>query len=481
METETQETPLSSTHYPLYYTTRTICPECNELVTGRIVARGDRIVIERQCPEHGYFEGLICSDRNWYESLPQFYVEGIAPLNPIHPINLGCPHDCGLCEAHSQIAGTLAIDVSNKCNSNCPCCITTNPGTFEMTVAEVEQAVEAVLKNQTTVGSATLTGGEPTIHPLFFKMVDALTRPEINRIAINTNGRRIAEDDEFVRKLATKKNLYVSLHYDGPHSVELRGIDHAVQVRAARRLNDHRVDMVPVILAAKGYNDTELYSLIEELFTRYDMVRSLTVSLFAFAGENGSRFAFDPMTRLTIPEALDSIEASSGGKIKKSDFIPIPMQNPMCTAIGYFLLMDNELTPLFQFGELSRIIHFIKNGHFAKLTPEFTLFIRDTINEMDASPDKYPDAEKLLDKFKRLVQMLFPIGRDIGQRERERLAEEHIRVVFLYQMMDSWSFDYKRLSRCSCQHAFPDGTIVPACSLHCYQHTVDEKFRVSRQ
>ena len=476
METNFENNQISSAKLPLYYSTKTLCPVCNNLVAGKVVAKNGQVFIERQCPDHGFYEGLVCSDMVWYERLPQFYAEGMKPSNPLNTISKGCPNDCGLCNAHSQIAGVLAIEVSNKCNSSCPCCITHNLNTFELTVHDVENIVNTTLKNQVSINTASLTGGEPTIHPNFFEILEILNRPEIDFISINTNGIRIANDEDFVKKLAAIKNIYISLHYDGVHSKQLRGIEHSVQVKAANRLNEYGIDMVPIILVAKGYNDVESGTIIENLFTNYPTIKSITVSLMAYTGENGSRFKFNPLTRLTIPETLDTIEKSSKMQIKKADFIPIPMPNPMCTAIGYFLFMDNEITPLFQFGELNQIINYLKNGHFAKLTPEFSLFIRDSINEIYASPEKFPNSDKLLRKIKNLYKLLFPQNQNISNKEREQIAAKYLRVVYLYQMMDSWSFDSKRLSRCSCQHGFPDGRIIPTCSYYSYHSKFDGRY-----
>ncbi len=341
-------------------------------------------------------------------------------------------------------------------------------------LGDVENAIKAALKNQSSINTATLSGGEPTIHPHFFELLEVLNRPDIDYVSVNTNGIRIANDEQFVKELASKKDVHISLHYDGVHSKQLRGIDHSVQVRAAKRLNEYGIDMVPVILVAKGYNDVEAGSIIMDLFTNYPAARSVNVSLMAYTGENGSRFAFNPATRLTIPEALESIEKSSHGQIRKADFIPIPMPNPLCTAIGYFLFMDNEFTSLFQFGELTQIVEFLKKGHFAKLTAEFSTYIRDTINDIYASPEKYPDSEKLLKKIKKLYQLLFPQGQSISDKERQQRAAKYLRVIYLYQMMDSWTFDSKRLSRCSCQHGFPDGTIIPTCGFYAYHHNGDK-------
>lgn len=457
--------------YPLYYTTRTLCPVCSALVPGKTVARGDRVFLERRCPEHGFFEGLICSDREWYERLPLFTAETTRPQSPRNISTFGCPDDCGLCTAHTQIAGVLAIEITNTCNINCPCCITYNDRTVELTPDDVDRVVRTALNNQRSINTVTLTGGEPTIHPRFFEILDILHRPEIDYVSINTNGIRIASDETFVRRLAERKNIHVSLHYDGPHARDLRGVDHSVQVKAARRLEQFGVEMVPVMLVAKGCNAAEAGSIIDSLFTEHAMVKSVTVSLMAYTGENGSRFAGDPSERLTIPEALESIERSSRGKLRKADFIPLPMPNPLCTAISYYLYMDQELTPLFQFAELERVIGHLKNGHFATMTPEFSEYLRDTISAIYAAPDRWPGSEAILHKLRRLYQRLYPVGRSIDEEERRHIAAQHLRIVYLYQMMDSWSFDTKRLSRCSCQHGFADGRIIPTCAYYAYhQH-----------
>src|SRR3990172_11396602 len=93
----------------LYYDTRSLCPECLALVRGKVLARGGRVLLTRTCPEHGAFEGLVCSDVGWYERLPLFDVAGVPPKGPRTPSKRGCPEDCGLCSRHQQIAGAVAI------------------------------------------------------------------------------------------------------------------------------------------------------------------------------------------------------------------------------------------------------------------------------------------------------------------------------------------------------------------------------------
>jgi uncharacterized radical SAM superfamily Fe-S cluster-containing enzyme len=473
--TETKLSPADRSK--LYYDTRSLCPECYELVPGKVVAKGEQVFVERTCPKHGFFEALACSDRTWYERLPLFFTDTVKPANPLEAPRKGCPEDCGLCGSHTQVAGTAAIEISNSCNGECPVCLADNQKTFELSVAEVQEAVNAVLKNQKHVDVVTLSGGEPTIHPKLFEIIESLDRPEISRIAINSNGIRIAKDEEFVKHLAKMKKVYVSLHYDGPNAKALRGIDHQTQTAAVEQLQKHGVEMAPVILAAKGVNDKDLGWIVEKLLLTYPSIKGIVLTLMTYTGK-GEKFPGDPKTRLTIPEALDCIEEGTAGRIKKYDFMPIPMPNPMCASIGYFLLMDGELTPLIQFGEIDQVVNHVKKGHFGTLTPEFAQFIRDTIDRVWAHPDQFPQSDKLLKKLKRLLTELFPQGDAISNEEREKRAAQYLRIVYLMQFMDSWTYDSKRMTRCACQHVLPGGKIVPSCGYYTYHRRFDPRFKV---
>lgn len=458
-----------------YYSTRSLCPVCYELVPGRIFKRDGGVFVHRSCKEHGDFEALTCSDVAWYESLPRYMTEGVRPKAPQTEVALGCPDDCGLCGNHRQIAGTAAIEISNHCNASCPACLAQNEGSFELSVDDVEQAVEKVLQNQDALGVVTLSGGEPTIHPQIEEMLTRLDRPEIERIALNSNGLRIAEDDAFVARLAEQQKIYVCLHYDGDNAIGLRGIEHAVQKRALDRLRDAGVDVVPLVLAAQGVNDHTLGEVVLRLLTDYENVKSVHLSMMTYTGQGGAGFPGDPLTRLTIPGALDRLEESSGGALRKRDFMPLTMPNPMCAAIGYFLTMDGELTPLIPLADRDRVIEATKTGLFGTVNADFEALLRDTIDDIYANPERHPDAPKLLSKFKRLVEAVFPPG-GCDRATQLRAAERYIKSVYLFQFMDAWTFDTRRLSKCSCQHVMPDGKIISSCGYYTYHRRQDPRF-----
>jgi 7,8-dihydro-6-hydroxymethylpterin dimethyltransferase len=460
----------------LYYPTTSMCPSCSRLVPGRVVGGPAGVFVERSCPEHGPFKGLACGDTRWWDWLPKFDVPPVRPKTNSGPIERGCPSDCGLCAAHRQIAGTAAIEISNRCNANCPTCLANNQKTFELGPDEVRACVERLFRAQGRVDALAISGGEPTIHPKIFEIIQEIERFDgVDRIALNTNGIRIAEDDAFLDELAKHPRVYVSLHHDGPGAKVLRGVPFATQQRALDRLGTWGIDAVPLILAARGINDGELGELCRSLLAR-PKVRSVILSMMTFAGANGSRFPGDPLTRLTIPGAIDALEESSSGAFRRRDFMPLPMPNPLCAAIGYYLVQDGTWTALLPLGELDEIIEATKNANFAEVD-RVSGFLREAIDRLWAMKDRTEENELALARLRVLLDSLYPVDRPMSPKERLVIVEQRVKTIYLLQMMDAWSFDSRRLSKCSCQHLFPDGNVVPSCGYYAYHRRFDERFQ----
>lgn len=460
----------------VYYQTRSLCPTCEKLVPAKVFSRDGAVYIGKTCQEHGHAEGLVCSDVAWFEDLDQFDVEPIRPKVAFASVKKGCPDDCGLCESHRQIAGTATIEISNKCNANCPICLADNKATFEITPAEVGKMIDDLLLVQDAVHTVTLSGGEPTIHPKLFEILDTLQRPEVERIAINSNGIRICNDDAFLDRLATYNNIYITLHFDGTQSKLIRGIEHEYQAKALDRLLAWKIPVAPTIVAVKDVNESELGSLVKDLLLRSVHIKTVLLSMMTYTGSGGSDFQGDPLERLTVTGALDALEKGSGGVIKKSDFVPVTMPNPVCTAIGYYLVDEGELTPLLPLGDMASVIEYTKNSNLGEITFELEYLFKHIIDNVYANPDKFDDPEKILHKFKRLLTTLFPEGRTISKAERRHLAEERIKSIYLFQLMDKWNFDTSRLNKCMCQHLFPGKKMIPSCAYYSYHRAQDPRF-----
>ena len=70
-------------------------------------------------------------------------------------------------------------------------------------LATIERMLDAVVANEGRPDVVQISGGEPTLHPDFFR--DARSRAQarpIQHLMVNTNGIRIARDPEFAERLA---------------------------------------------------------------------------------------------------------------------------------------------------------------------------------------------------------------------------------------------------------------------------------------
>ena len=62
--------------------------------------------------------------------------------------------------------------------------------------------LDSIVANEAQPDIVQISGGEPTIHPQFFEVLDAAKRRPIRHLMVNTNGIRIAQDEAFAERLA---------------------------------------------------------------------------------------------------------------------------------------------------------------------------------------------------------------------------------------------------------------------------------------
>ena len=102
-------------------------------------------------------------------------------------------------------------------------------------------------------------------------------------------------------------------------------------------------------------------------------------------------------------------------------------------------------------------------------------FFGEMINNIYANHHAFSDADRTLRQLRTFVGRLFA-GERRSAAERQALAEESIKTVFIIQFMDGWTFDTKRLSKCSCQHLLPGNRWVPSCGYYAFHRQRDARF-----
>ena len=103
--------------------TRSLCPECLQIIPAEIFERDGKVWIRKICIKHGEFEDVYWGDYQMYKKAMKFAHDGKGISNPdIKEDSPLCPVNCGLCKIHKSHTALGNIVVTNRCDLACFYC-----------------------------------------------------------------------------------------------------------------------------------------------------------------------------------------------------------------------------------------------------------------------------------------------------------------------------------------------------------------------
>ena len=294
--------------YVFYELTRSICPECRQVIDAHIILRDNKVYMRKRCREHGQFEALVYADAQAYTSAAKFNKPGTVPLAFSSEVHHGCPYDCGLCPDHQQHTCLGIIEVNSACNMECPLCFANAGPGFNLTLEEVEDILDHLVETEGNPEVVQFSGGEPSIHPQIIEMMRAAKARNIKYVMLNTNGKRIADDDVFLAALSElRPSIY--FQFDGFARETYRLIRNEPDIleqklRALDRLAAIGCSVVLVPAVERGINLHEVGEIVK-FGIAHPAVRGIN---FQPAFHAGRHLPFDPLQRLTLPDILQEVE-----------------------------------------------------------------------------------------------------------------------------------------------------------------------------
>ncbi|MCB0619978.1 MAG: radical SAM protein [Saprospiraceae bacterium] len=435
--------------YIYYDYTVSLCNHCLKKVDAKIVFEDDRVFMLKNCREHGFQKVLIATDVAYYKQIRNYNKASEYPLRPTTRTEFGCPYDCGLCPDHEQHSCLTLIEVTDRCNLQCPTCYAGSSPTYgrHRTLEEIGRMLDRIVESEGEPDVVQISGGEPTIHPQFFEILDLAKTKPIKHLMLNTNGVRIAGDPAFAERLAGyMPDFEVYLQFDSfkPEALRrLRGKDLTkVRMQALEHLNKLDLSTTLVVTLQKGVNDDEIGSIIE-FALQQPCVRGVTFQPTQIAGRLED---FDPATdRLTPTEIRQAILAQSG-IFEPADLIPVPC-NPDALTMGYVLKLEGEVFPLTRF-----------------LDPEMLLNNAGNTIVYEQDPELHRHVLKMFStgiSVDRAEQDLHHLLCCLPQVSAPQLSYRNLFRVIIMNFMDAYDFDVRAIKK-SCVHiVHKDGRIVP--------------------
>lgn len=436
--------------YLFYELTNSICSQCLRRVEAKVIFQDGCVYLQKHCPEHRFEKVLISTDVEYYKLSRQMLKPGQMPLRFNTPIKYGCPYDCGLCPDHEQHSCLTLIEVTDQCNLECPVCYAESSPKRQThrSMAVIEAMLDAVVRNEGKPDVVQISGGEPTIHPQFFEILDTAKSRPIKHLMINTNGVRIAREREFAARLRDyMPGFEVYLQFDSLEERplrELRGADlRDVRLRALDHLNEFGISATLVVTVKKGLNDGELGRIIE-FALKQPCVRGVTFQPVQAAGRLEG---YDPARdRLTLSEVRRNILDQSD-VFKPEDIIPVPC-HPDCLAMGYALKMGGKVTPLTGLMDPRLLLQGEGNTIMYEKSPSVK---QEVVRLFSTSHSPQSAAGSLKQLLCCLPKVAAPEG----------IAYDNVFRVLIVQFLDAYNFDVRSVKK-SCIHiAHPDGRIIP--------------------
>lgn len=429
--------------------TTSLCETCLELVPAKVIGEDDAVYYLKRCREHGVQKTLIANDIAYWKSQRDWLKPGDRPLSAATRTEYGCPYDCGLCPDHEQHSCLAIIEINEACNLSCPVCFADSSVKREAhrPLAEIEAMLDVIVAAEGEPDLVQLSGGEPTIHPQFWDILDAAKARPIRHLMINTNGLRIAREAGFAKRLATyMPSFEVYLQFDSLKRdtlMNLRGADLTrVRIEALEALERENISTTLVVTLKKGVNDDEVADIVR-FALGWRCVRGVTFQPIQDAGRNDG---FDAKRhRIVLTEVRRRI--AEAGVFSLDDLIPLPC-NPEQICIGYGLRNGREVRPVTAMLPRDLFVAAAPNTVTFESYPELR---RQVFELLSLSTAQGNTSEKLASLLCCLPEAAVP----------QEVAYENTFRVVVSQFLDRFNFDLGTVKR-SCVHFVqPDGTIIP--------------------
>ena len=312
--------------------TKSVCPVCLRVLEAQKTVGEHGIYLNKTCPEHGAFSALI-----WEGSIKEYFMwngESSAidpPVNGKEP-QRGCPNDCGLCSAHLRKGCCMLLELTRRCNLECPVCYASaGKCGDDPNIEDIERQYDFLMAHGGPF-NIQLSGGEPTLREDLPEIIWLGRQKGFTFFQLNTNGIRLAAEPDYAKSLKAAGLNTVFLQFDGMSDAvyeALRGRPllreklAAIESCAAAGLG---IVLVPVI--APGVNEEEAGGILRLAMTRMPYVRGVHCQPLSYFGRCALKRAERPVT---IPRMLRLIEKQTEGMMKYADFCGGGAESPYCS------------------------------------------------------------------------------------------------------------------------------------------------------
>jgi 7,8-dihydro-6-hydroxymethylpterin dimethyltransferase len=461
----------------LLHETTSLCGTCKNALPARVVDRGGEAWMTKACPAHGPQAVRLSPSASWYEATRAIGTRAVPPPRARKEVERGCPFDCGPCTSHSQKIRMPVVTITSACDLACPVCYVHNKNddAFHMSTDEFGRVLDRLVEGAGgDLDLINLTGGEPTLHPQLLELVRMCHARGIHRVSVCSHGLGLAKEPALLAGLRDEgARIALSFDtFDPAVDKELKGVRSVdAKLRALELLDRHGVDVTLIPVMTRGRNDREIGRIID-LGVRTSCVRHLEVHTVTYTGQGGA--SFDRSGRISMLEVLERIEETTGGLLRRDDFVASPCTHPLCYQIAYLLVDDQGGPPIpfTRFMPRETLYAALGDHLYLEPNPKLERAVQDAIDGLwSAGGD-----ERTLRLLNQLTRSLFPPGKPLKPAEALRRSERAVKAIYVHSHMDEETFDTERAAQCCDSNVYADGTSVPVCNYNVLYREKEPRF-----
>ncbi|MCX6815020.1 MAG: radical SAM protein [Candidatus Aenigmarchaeota archaeon] len=479
--------------------TQSVCPECQKVLPAEIFERDGKVWIKKTCSTHGDFEELYWGDYQMYEKARSFARDGKGVSNPnVEKENPICPNDCGLCKMHKSHTALANIVVTNRCDLACWYCFyyAQKMGyVYEPTLEQIRFMVKNLVNEKPVPCNAVqLTGGEPTMREDLIEIIKICKEGGIDHVQLNTNGIRLSQSPALAMRVREAGVNILYMSFDGV-TEKTNPKNHWEVPKAMENCRKAGIGIVLVPTVIKGVNDHELGDILRFGFKNNDVIRGVNYQPVSLVGRMPKKERDN--FRITIPDAIKSIEEQTKGEVSREDFYPVPSVMPITNFVEAITKKQKySLSTHFSCGMATYV--FNDNGKMLPITR--FVDVEGLFRYLDTLAD---DIRRGKNRYKAGLNLMFKLNSFIDKQKQPKgfslskviynalmkhdysaLGEFHHKSLFVGMMhfMDQYNYDVERVKRCCIHYATPDPKmpIIPFCAFNVmpdmYREPTQKKF-----
>ena len=475
------------------------CNTCSQLVPATREEREGQVFLVKHCRKCGSTETLISSDATRYSR---------KRLLDSNRQSGSCRMNCLTCN-HGKTPNLVFIDVTNRCNLNCPICINNTPSmgfTFDPPIEYFERIFD-YLASLNPKPSIQLFGGEPTVRHDLIRLVHIARRRRLPTRVV-TNGVKLA-DEAYCRELVGQRAT-IMLAYDGsnPETYRtLRASERSLQAKQKALENLSRINGAKVTLmtlVARNFNERELPELFNLCHHYRNTVRAIYLMPLAHTWDpenfnpNVGRITLEDVESImgdTFPsDAIEFLPAGFLGqignllRILKIKPLPFGSAHPNCESMYLMVSNGQQYLPISRYLK-SSMVDIAKDldlldQRFSGRPRSISSFISVFFGLLGLAR-RHMDIRQCLKGKSGLAKSLHLLGILSGLLIGRRLSKLMIRHSYIQDALqvivlpfeDRENLETERMERCPTAFAYFDPVqehvrFVPSCAWSIYKTDV---------